>query len=136
MPHSPRWAEGRLWLANSGTGEFGYIDATTGQFENVCFCPGYLRGVSIHQGYAIVGLSKPRYAAFSGLPIDQTLKKKGKAPLCGVSIIDLKRGEIIHQLTFEGVVSELYDVVSLPQTKRPSLIGFRNEQIQRTISIE
>ena len=26
MPHSPRWYRGKLWLHNSGTGEFGHMD--------------------------------------------------------------------------------------------------------------
>ena len=25
MPHSPRWYRGKLWLLNSGTGDFGYV---------------------------------------------------------------------------------------------------------------
>jgi len=33
-------------------------------------------------------------------------------------------------------VTELYDVVVLPGSKRPSLIGFKNDQIKRVLSIE
>lgn len=32
MPHSPRWYQNRLWILNSGQGEFGYIDLKTGNF--------------------------------------------------------------------------------------------------------
>jgi len=39
-------------------------------------------------------------------------------------------------LRFEGVVSELYDVVSLPGIRRPSMIGFRSQEIRRVVSIE
>lgn len=42
MPHSPRWYQDKLWLLNSGTGEFGYVDMQRGSFEPVAFCPGYL----------------------------------------------------------------------------------------------
>jgi hypothetical protein len=31
-------------------------------------------------------------------------------------------------------VSELYDVVALPNIIRPSMIGFRNQEIRRTVS--
>jgi len=34
------------------------------------------------------------------------------------------------------VVNELYDVVALPGFKRPMMIGFRQQDIRRTISIE
>ena len=69
MPHSPRWYQGRLWLCNSGTGEFGFIDLATGKFEPLTFCAGYLRGVAFHGDYALLGTSKPRHnKTFSGLP--------------------------------------------------------------------
>ena len=47
MPHSPRWYGDRLWLLNFGTGELCYLDAATGTFEPVVFCPGYLRGFAL-----------------------------------------------------------------------------------------
>ena len=34
MPHSPRWANGKLWVLNAGTGHLGYVD-----FENKAFVP-------------------------------------------------------------------------------------------------
>jgi len=135
MPHSPRWAEGKLWVANSGAGEFGYIDSDTGKFEPICFCPGYIRGVSIHGQYAILGLSKPRHKTFAGLPLDERLAKENVQARCGLYVVDLKTGSIPHWLNIEGVVSELYDVIALPGVKRPSLIGFRSDQIRRIISI-
>jgi len=46
MPHSPRCYRGRLWLHNSGTGQFGSIDPRGGKFEPLTFCPGYLRGLA------------------------------------------------------------------------------------------
>ena len=60
MPHSPRWYRDRLWVLDSGNGDFGYIDLDAGQFIPVTFCPGYARGLSFIGDYAIVGLSKPR----------------------------------------------------------------------------
>src|SRR5258707_921842 len=33
MPHSPRFYRNRLWLHNSGTGQFGSIDPRSGRFE-------------------------------------------------------------------------------------------------------
>ena len=60
MPHSPRWYRGKLWLLNSGTGDFGYVDEKTGAFEPLAFCPGYLRGLAFHGDCAVVGLSLER----------------------------------------------------------------------------
>jgi hypothetical protein len=44
--------------------------------------------------------------------------------------------DIVHWLRIEGVVSELYDVVVLPNVMRPMLLGFKSDEIRRTISID
>ncbi|MEM8640585.1 MAG: TIGR03032 family protein [Cyanobacteria bacterium P01_G01_bin.54] len=130
MPHSPRWYRDRLWLLNSGTGEFGYVDLERQTFEPVVFCPGYLRGLAFHSHWAIVGLSKPRHAAtFSGLDLDQHLQQRQVAAICGVMIINLNTGNIDHWLQLDGVVVELYDIQSLPGVRRPTAIGFRTDEI-------
>jgi uncharacterized protein (TIGR03032 family) len=136
MPHSPRLYQGRLWLANSGKGEFGYFDLERGRFEPVAFCPGYMRGLAFHGGFALVGLSLPRYnKVFSGLGLDDTLRQKDAEPFCGLMVIDLASGNIAHWLRFEGgLVTELYDLQVLPGVRMPMMLGFRSEEIQRLIT--
>ena len=137
MPHSPRWHDGRLWLLNSGTGDFGYVDLSTGRFESLCFCPGYMRGLSFHGNFALVGLSKPRHnKTFSGLALDANLKSRNAEARCGVQVIDLRTGDVVHWLRMDGVVEELYDVVALPQVRRPMALGFKTDEIRRVLSIE
>ncbi|WP_019500308.1 TIGR03032 family protein [Pseudanabaena sp. PCC 6802] len=138
MPHSPRWYRDRLWLLNSGTGEFGYVDLQAGKFEAIAFCPGFLRGLAFHQDYAIVGLSKPRGGdrTFSGLPLDDRLMAKDTDPQCGLMAIDLRTGAIAHWFRFEGIITELYDVQVLPQVKRPMALGFQTEEIVQLITLE
>ena len=137
MPHSPRWHNGRLWLLNSGTGEFGHVELDTGRFVPVTFCAGYLRGLAFHGDFALVGLSKPRHnKTFSGLPLDGKLKAKEAEPRCGIQIIDLRTGDAVHWLRIEGVVDELYDVVALPGVRRPMALGFKTDEIRRVLSIE
>ena len=136
MPHSPRWYRGKLWLLNSGTGEFGHIDMDTGKFTAITFCPGYLRGLAFAGDFAIVGLSEPRHnKSFQGLQLDQTLADKGATPRCGLGVIDLRSGDLVHTLRIEGVIEELYDVAILPGVRRPMAIGFRSDEIRRVISI-
>ena len=137
MPHSPRWYNGKLWLLNSGIGEFGYVDLDTGRFERLCFCPGYMRGLSFHGNFALVGLSKPRHnKTFSGLVLDSNLKSHKAEARCGVQVIDLRTGDVVHWLRMEGVVEELYDVVALPNVRRPMALGFKTDEIRRVLSIE
>jgi uncharacterized protein (TIGR03032 family) len=136
MPHSPRVYRDKLWLLNSGTGHFGYIDRATGKFEEVAFCPGYLRGLSFHADFAVVGLSKQREnRTFSGLALDGNLAKAEAEPRCGLHVIDLRTGSVVHWLRFEGVVSELYDVVTLPGVRRPQAIGTVSDEIRRVLRV-
>jgi uncharacterized protein (TIGR03032 family) len=136
MPHSPRVHRGQLWLLNSGTGQFGRIDRTSGKFEPVCFCPGYLRGLSFVGDYAVVGLSQCREnRTFQGLALDDELRRRDAEAHCGVCVIDLRSGDLVHWLWLGGVVRELYDVVALPGVRRPTALGFKTDEICRTLSI-
>lgn len=137
MPHSPRWYRGRLWLLDSGSGELGYIDLDRGRFEAVAFCPGYLRGLAFVGDFAVVGLSKARHnRTFSGLALDDKLAAKGVGARCAVQVIDLVRGDVVHELRLEGIVQELYDVVTLSGVRRPMALGFRTDEIRHTIRVE
>ncbi len=136
MPHSPRWHRDTLYVLNSGAGEFGRVDLATGKFVPIAFCPGYLRGLTFLGNYAIIGLSEPREnRTFAGLPLQERLAAEGAAPRCGLYVIDLATGDIVHWVRISGIVTELYDVVALPAA-RPSLIGFRSAEIRRVISVE
>ncbi len=132
MPHSPRWYKGKLWLLNSGSGELGYLDGE--RFIPVTFCPGFVRGLAFFGHYALVGLSKLRSASFGGLVLEQRLAALGQTPQCGLQVIDLNTGAVVHSLEFTGVVEELFDVVVLPDVLRPATLGFKEEAIDRLIN--
>lgn len=136
MPHAPRLRDGRFYLLNAGSGEFGELDVKSGRFEPVTFCPGFLRGLDFVDGYAIVTMSLPRGdRSFEGLAIEKTLEKTGSAPRCGLAVIDLKTGDLAHWLRLEGVVQELFDVAVLQGATRPAAIGFRSDEIRRVIAV-
>jgi protein O-GlcNAc transferase len=137
MPHSPRVYRDKLWVLNSGTGELGWIDRARARFEPLAFCPGFLRGMALHGDYAIVGLSQSRRErTFAGLALDRRLHEKDAEPRCGLWVIDLRSGTVVHWLQLEGVVIELYDVAVLPGVRRPMALGFQSDEIQRIIAIE
>ena len=136
MPHSPRLHQGRLWLCDSGTGRFGYVDEARGKFEEVAFCPGYLRGMTLVGDYAVVGLSRARgNKTFTGLALDHALKSRQVEARCGLMVINLKTGDIVHWLRISGVIEELYDVVTLPGVTRPMALGFVNDEIRRLLTL-
>ena len=93
MPHSPRWYRDKLWVLNSGTGEFRDVDLRQGRFEPIAFCPGYLRGLAFVGDYAVVTLFKLRDdVTFGGLSLDDQLRGHGADVKCGLQVIDLRTG--------------------------------------------
>ncbi len=137
MPHSPRLHQGKLWLLNSGTGEFGHVDLASGRFEPVAFCPGYARGLALSGNHAVIGLSMAREnRTFQGLPLDDALAGRGAEARCGIIVVDITSGDTIAWIRLEGIVRELYDVAILPGVCQPSALGFVSDEIKRVISIE
>lgn len=137
MPHSPRWYRDQLWLLNSGTGYFGSVNLKQGEFQPIAFCPGYLRGLTFWNHFAIAGLSKPRHnKTFLGLQLDETLAEKNAEARAGLQVIDLSNGNLVHWLRIEGILEELYDVAVLPGVRRPMAIGFKSDEIRRVLTID
>lgn len=138
MPHSPRWHAGRLWLLNSGTGELGVVEglegSEPGHFKPLAFCPGFLRGLAFAGGYAIVGLSKPRYKRFEGLPLDRRLQEADSAPWCGVQIIDLNTGTCVDWFRIDGNITELYDVEVIPGFATPMALSLGTPELANLIT--
>ena len=137
MPHSPRVYRDKLWVLNSGTGYFGYVDMATQAFINVTFCPGFVRGLSFAGDYAIVGLSKLKYdERLDELPITQNLVKHGFSETqCGFYIIDLTTGQAECTLEISGAINYIYDIIPLENVVKPLTIGVEQDHIRRAISL-
>ena len=134
MPHSPRWHDNKLWLLNSGTGELGWIEH--GQFRALCNLPGFVRGLAFAAGCAVVGLSKLRSPQFTGLPLEERLDAEGNpGGCCGLRVIDLANGEIVHSLDLPEPIDELFDVAVLPGVRQPRALGLQGEEIDCLVKI-
>ncbi|RZJ44875.1 MAG: TIGR03032 family protein [Brevundimonas sp.] len=136
MPHSPRVHAGTVYVLDSGRGEIVEVDQKTGERRTVAFCPGFLRGLSIHEGFALVTVSKPRNGAFTGLALDNALRTRDAEPWCGVLIVDLTSGDIVEWLKLEGAISELFDVVAMPGVVCPMAIGPQSAEMRSTITFD
>lgn len=118
MPHSPRFHDGRLWLLESGEGTLALADPAAGTVETVAHLPGFTRGLAFAGPLAFVGLSQVREAAtFGGLPLTGRLEDRSS----GVWVVDLRSGEIVAFVRFEGAVQEIFDVAVLPGRRFPEL---------------
>ena len=137
MPHSPRVApDGKLYVVDSGRGFLVEVDKGSGDIRDVAFCPGFLRGLAIINGYALTTVSKPRYGKFEAMPICEELDSRNLDPICAVMVIDLKQGEIVEWLRLEGDVQELFAVELMPGVKCPMVVGPQTEEFPDTITFE
>jgi uncharacterized protein (TIGR03032 family) len=106
-------------VLDSGRGFLIRIDPDTGTSDDVAFCPGFLRGLSFHRGYAVVTSSLPRDEIFSGLQLDANLAARGGEPRCGIFVVNLRHGDIVEWIRIDGHIRELFDVIVLPDVQCP-----------------
>jgi uncharacterized protein (TIGR03032 family) len=124
MPHSPRRHEGHWWLCNSGHGTLCRFNPARQQCEAVCSLPGFTRGLCFADNHALVGLSKIRKKHILDA---SSLSGQAEESKAGVALVDLRTGNQTGMLEFVSGGREVYEVVFLPNIKRPGLIGFGNE---------
>lgn len=136
MPHSPRLTADGIYLLDSGRGQIARVDPKSGAKTDIAFCPGFLRGLAIHNGYAIVTVSLPRDGAFAGLQLQDELKKRDGEPWCGVCIVDLRSGDLVEWIRLDGAIKELFDVTVIPEVRCPMALGVQSTDIQSLISFD
>jgi uncharacterized protein (TIGR03032 family) len=136
MPHSPRVAEDGVWLLDSGRGMLARVDPATGAKEDVAFCPGFLRGLALHGGFAVVTVSKPRDGAFTGLALQDELARRDGEPWCGICIVDRRSGDIVEWIRLGGEIKELFDVSVIPGVVCPMALGIASPEIAAMISYD
>ena len=92
-PHSARLYRGRLWVDDSGYGEFGI--AADGRFERVGRLPGWTRGLAFAGDLAFVGTSRviPRFTQYApGLDLARSR--------CAIHAVELSTGSVRGSLEF------------------------------------
>lgn len=136
MPHSPRAYGDHVLALDSGRGQIIRIDPVTGSRTDVAFCPGFLRGMSIHNGHALVTVSKPRTGTFAGLALDAAMAERDAEPWCGVLVVNLASGDIVEWVKLDGFITELFDVTTMPGVKCPMSIGPDSLEIRSTITFD
>jgi uncharacterized protein (TIGR03032 family) len=120
MSHSPRVHRGRVWMLNSGAGQFVLIDPARGGAETVAELPGYTRGLALNERFAFVGLSRIRESStFGGMPIAERRQELK----CGVGVVDLHTGRLLAHVEFLTGVEEIFDVQVVPGARCPALSG-------------
>jgi uncharacterized protein (TIGR03032 family) len=136
MPHSPRLANGALWVLDSGRGYLCRVDQASGAIERIAFCPGFLRGLAFWRHFALVATSLPRDSSFQGLELEDNLKARDGEARCGAFIVDTRNGDLLHWIRFEGTVRELFDTAFLPGVRAPMCVGLAAPEMRTLITLE
>jgi uncharacterized protein (TIGR03032 family) len=90
-PHSVRLHRGRVWVANSGYGEVGYVSG--GRLEVVARLPGWTRGLCVMDDVVFVATSRviPRYARYApGLDVARSV--------CALHALSASTGRVLGSL--------------------------------------
>jgi hypothetical protein len=96
---------GKVWVLNSGYGEFGVAEANFLPHRTL---PGWTRGLCFVKNYAFIGTSRviPRFCHYApGLAVDSSV--------CGVHALDLKSGEVVGSLVWERG-NQIFGIESVP----------------------
>lgn len=117
LPHTPRWHQGSLWLAEAGQGRLGRLDGS-GRLEPVAELPGFARGLAFAGPYAFVGVSRVRAGTYAWSP----LLRRCEGNECGIRVVDTRSGAIVGALRLTGPVEEVLDIVVLPGVRMPELV--------------
>ncbi|MEZ6075868.1 MAG: DUF4915 domain-containing protein [Pirellulaceae bacterium] len=68
-------------------------------------------------------------------PWTTTWHSRNAKACCGLQVIDLDSGDIVHWLRIDGSIQELYDVAVLPGVRQPKALGFLTNEIQHHVSL-
>lgn len=137
MPHSLNYYNGKLYVLDSGTGRFGYIDFTiedtSNRFVEITFMPGFLRGLKFINNYAVIGMSMDRHErCFSGLPLNDIMKAKKIEPKCGIKIVNINTGDVEHSIELNNVI-EMYGIGIIENSETSRLLDLLNESLVNAI---
>lgn len=132
MPHSPRLYDGRMYVLESGKGTIAHADLATGRVETIAELPGFTRGLAFAGPFAFVGLSQVRETnIFGGIPLTERVAERE----CAVYVIDLRTGQTVAFLRFEGDVREIFDVQVLPGIRYPELLELGSPLVATSFTV-
>jgi uncharacterized protein (TIGR03032 family) len=118
MPHSPRLYHGKLYLLSSATETLLEINPSSGEVRTLATVNGFIRGLSFKNDYAFIGISRLRKSHVFG-----DLSIANRKINAGVAIIDLVRGELAGEITYDETLQEIYDVHVLQGKRHPNILN-------------
>lgn len=137
LPYSPRLYNKNIYLLEAGRGMMVKIDPKTKKKEDLCFVPGFARGLDFIGNYAVIGTSKPREKkTFTDLELDKALKKQKRKPVCGLHLLNLDTNKIDHSIQIDGPFEDIYDIKIIRGKTACSYIGFKGQDIENVFYLD
>jgi len=120
LPHSPRVRDGFVYFIESGRGALVQLERSSGAKRDVASFPGFARGLAFAGNYAVVTISSPRRSSlFDELALAGAMQRQGALSWCGLQIVDLRNGDIVEWMRFDGDIAELFDAAIIPGIRAP-----------------
>jgi uncharacterized protein (TIGR03032 family) len=130
MPHSPRLYDNKLYLLESAKGELVEIDTNSFEKKTITKLNGLVRGLSIINDIAIIGISKVRQKSTTFSKLDESVR----AEHASIEFIDIKSGMGLGQLVFKNSIEEIYDVQLLPDIRSVGIFGLYDERHRQGVT--
>ena len=131
MPHSPILINGKLYVLLSATGQLIEVEVSTGKTTEIINLNGFVRGLSYHQEYLFIGLSKLRKNSSTFAKLDIA----DKANYAGIAIVHLPTGSFCGEIKYHNSVDEIYDIEVVPDLLRPNIVNSIMPESKMGISI-
>jgi uncharacterized protein (TIGR03032 family) len=130
MPHSPRWYNGKIYLLESAKGELVEIDPISFKKTTKARLNGLVRGLTIVDGLAFIGISTVREKSKTFNKLDDSVK----AEHASIEIIDIASGITLGNLVFKTDIKEIYDVQLLQNVQAAGIFGLYDKRHNAGIS--
>ena len=119
MPHTPRIFNNELYVLQSATGELTKINTKDGSYEVIVKIDGFVRGMSLHNDYLFIGISKLRKNSSTFGKLDFA-KNANQA---GIIIVHLPTKSISGKINYLNSLYEIYDVHIIKNKRIPNILN-------------
>ena len=131
MPHTPRIFNNELYVLLSATGELVKINTSKGTYEVIVKIGGFVRGMSLHNDYLFIGISKLRKNSSTFGKLDFA-KNANQA---GIVIVHLPTKSITGKINYLNSLDEIYDIHILKDKKRPNILNTLTDDHKNGLSL-
>ncbi|MFY0644909.1 MAG: TIGR03032 family protein [Bacteroidia bacterium] len=130
MPHSPKIVGDYIYLLESARGALVRIDRRNYKVETVTRLQGLVRGLTIINNTAFIGISKVREKSTTFSRLDDSVK----AEHCSITAVDLSSGMILGFLEFQNIIEEIYDIDCFQGNTSIGIVGTYDERQNNAIT--